>query len=177
MVRATALSFILLACGAAILAAATPASAATKPCWKQVVDDWSQDANIDRKYSARCIEEAIDKVGEDIRAYSDFEEQARAARVTATPDRTLQNVGGGSDTPAAGDGATAGEESQMLQERDPEAANNKDETPVGWALGTNGNNADSIPIPLLILLGLSGALLAAGGAGFAVRKVRARRLG
>ena len=173
MVRATA--FLVLACGAAIRAAASPApAAAAKPCWKQVIDDWSQDGTITGRYSASCIEEALDKVPEDIRAYSDFEEQAKAARIAAS--RQLQSVGSGSSGSAKTDGGSSGEGTQMMQERDP-TTGPKDETPLQSVLGTNGNNADSLPVPLLVLLGLSAALLAAGGAGFAARKIRARRPG
>lgn len=174
MARATALSLILLACGAGILAAVSPAQAASKPCWKQVIDDWSQDGNIDGSYSARCIDEALAKVPEDIRAYSDFEEQARAARLAA--GRTLQSAGGsGSDDPGS-DAATSGEETQQIQQREPNTGP-KDETPIQSVLGTHGNNADSIPVPLLVLLGLAAALITAGGIGFGARKLRARRLG
>lgn len=171
MARATALSLILLACGAAILAAASPASAAT-PCWKQVVDDWSQDGNIDGTYSARCIDEALAKVPEDIRAYSDFEEQARAARLAA--GRTLQSTGGSGSDDSATDATSSGEDTQQIQQREPETGP-KDETPIQSVLGTHGNNADSIPLPLLILLGLAAALITAGGVGFGARKLRARR--
>jgi hypothetical protein len=169
MARATALSAILLACGAAILALSSPAMAATKPCWKQVVDDWSQDGNIDGRYSARCIDEALAKVPEDIRAYSDFEEQAKAARLRVS--RSLESADGSDEVVGPSSGS---DETQMLNENDPDTGP-KDETPIQSVLGTNGNNADSIPLPLLILLGLAAALITAGGVGFGVRKLRAHR--
>ena len=168
MVRATAFVLILLAFGAALLATATPADAA-KPCWRQVIDDWSQDGSIDGTYPLSCIEEALDKVPEDVRAYSDFEEQAKAARQEAT--RLPQGSGGG-----GGGGSGSGGASPPVVEREPNTGTGpKDETPVGWALGTRGNNADSVPVPLLILLGLAGALITAGAVGFGARKLRAHR--
>ena len=108
MTRAKAFFIILLVCGAGILATASPALAAkSQPCWKQVINDWSQDGSIDGAYSAKCIEEALDRVPEDIRAYSDFEEQAKAARLAA--GRALQSSGGsGSDN--AGDGQSGSED-------------------------------------------------------------------
>ena len=98
MTRAKAFFLILLVFCVGILATASPALAAkSQPCWKQVINDWSQDGSIDGAYSAKCIEEALDRVPEDIRAYSDFEEQAKAARLAA--GRALQSSGGGgSDT-------------------------------------------------------------------------------
>ena len=163
MVRASALLLILLAFGAALFGTAAPADAAkSKPCWKQVIDDWSQDGSIDGTYPLACIEEALDKVPEDVRAYSDFEEQAKAARQEQS--RLPQGSGGGTSPP--------------VEEREPDTGDGtgpKDESPVAWALGTRGNNADSVPVPLLILLGLAGALITAGAAGFGARKLRARR--
>lgn len=169
MVRAPAFFLILLAFGAASLGLATPADAAkSKPCWKQVIDDWSQDGSIDGTYPLACIEEALDKVPEDVRAYSDFEEQAKAARQEQS--RLPQGSGGG--TGGSGGGGT----SPPVEEREPNTGTGpKDESPVSWALGTRGNNADSVPVPLLILLGLAGALITAGAAGFGARKLRARR--
>jgi hypothetical protein len=171
MVRRTAFFLSLLAFGAALLATATPADAAkSAPCWRQVIDDWSQDGSIDGTYPLSCIEEALDKVPEDIRAYSDFEEQARAARQEQS--RLPQGSGGG----GGGSGSGGGGASPPVEEREPDTGGTgpKDESPVEWALGTRGNNADSVPVPLLILLGLAAALITAGAAGFGARKLRAR---
>ena len=173
MVRASALLLILLAFGAALFGTAAPADAAkSKPCWKQVIDDWSQDGSIDGTYPLACIEEALDKVPEDVRAYSDFEEQAKAARQEQS--RLPQGSGGGNG--GGGNGGSGGGASPPVEEREPNTGTGpKDESPVAWALGTRGNNADSVPVPLLILLGLAGALITAGAAGFGARKLRARR--
>lgn len=170
MARAVALCLVLVACGASLLAVATPADAKAKPCWKQVIDDWSDNGSIDGKYSSRCIDEAIAKAPEDVRAYTDFEEQAEQARQENS--RSVQSVGGGTGGGATPNDPAPGSESNPVP-REPETA--KDETPVGWVLGTGGNNADSVPIPLLVLLGLAGALITAGGVGFGARKLQAQR--
>lgn len=167
MARATASVLVLLVFGAALLAA-TPAAAA-KPCYKRVLDDWSQDGQINGSYSPACLTKAIDQAPEDVRAYTNFEEQAEAARIAAT--RSLQGASGG-----PGSGSAPTDDSPPLREREPETGSNaKDETPVGWALGTRGNNADSVPLPLLVLLGLATALISAGAIGFGARKLKARR--
>jgi hypothetical protein len=172
MTRANAFFLILLVFGAGILATASPAMAAkSQPCWKQVVNDWSQDGSIDGAYSARCIDEALAKVPEDIRAYSDFEEQARAARLAAS--RSLQSSGG-SDTGDSSDSGDSDDDAATIKPREPNTGP-KDETLIQSALGTNGNNADSVPLPLLILLALAGALLTAGAVGLGTRKLRAQR--
>ena len=175
MTRATASLLVLLACGAVALGLAAPAEAA-KPCWKQLIDDWTQDQVVDGRYSARCIEEALAKVPEDIRAYSDFEEQARAALLQNS--RELESSGDGATTGGgSGGGGNSGDGNEdVVQPREPDTGP-KDESPVDLVLGANGNNADSVPVPLLILMGISAALITAGGAGFAARKIRARRPG
>ena len=76
----------LAAFGAALLFAAfailslgpSPASAA-KPCWELVLDDWADNASIDRPFSVACLQQALDRAPEDIRAYSDIEDQIRQA--------------------------------------------------------------------------------------------------
>ena len=172
MTRAKAFFLILLVFCVGILATASPALAAKAPCWKQVINDWSQDGSIDGAYSAKCIEEALDRVPEDIRAYSDFEEQAKAARLAA--GRALQSSGGGGSDTADESQSGSEDEAAPIKPREPETGP-KDETLIQSALGTNGNNADSVPLPLLILLGLAGALIAAGGVGLGARKLRAHR--
>jgi hypothetical protein len=166
---AAAVVFVLLLFGVAFVAVTATSTdgqaAKRKPCWKQLVDDWTQDQRVDGRYSAACINEALKNVPEDIRAYSSFEDEARAARIEGT--RTLYGSGGDAGDGDGGGGGPAGPGGP--------ASGTPDETLVQRALGASGNNADSIPIPLLILLAISAVLITAGGAGFAARKVKALR--
>jgi hypothetical protein len=90
----------LAAFGAALLFAAfaivslgpSPASAA-KPCWELVMDDWADNASIDRPFSVACLQQALDRAPEDIRAYSDIEDQIRQA-LRDTAIRRPQSSGG-----------------------------------------------------------------------------------
>ena len=50
-----------------------------KPCWELVMDDWADNASIDRPFSVTCLQQALDRAPEDIRAYSDIEDQIRQA--------------------------------------------------------------------------------------------------
>ena len=137
----------LAAFGAALLFAAfailsiapSPASAA-KPCWERVLDDWSDNASIDRPFSVACLQQALDRAPEDIRAYSDIEDQIRQA-LRDTVVRRPQSSGSA-------------------------------EGPIEQALSVDTNDARSIPLPLLVLAGCASALIIAGGAGMAVRKLR-----
>ena len=47
--------------------------------------------------------------------------------------------------------------------------------PLNKAIGSGSTGASSVPIPLIVLAGIAGLLLAAGAAGFAARRIQARR--
>jgi hypothetical protein len=138
----------LAAFGAALLFAAftilsvgpSPASAA-KPCWELVLDDWADNSSIDRPFSVTCLQQALDRAPEDIRAYSDIEDQIRQAlRDTVV--------------------------------RRPQSSTGNPEGPIEQALSVDTNDARSIPLPLLVLAACASALIIAGGAGIAMRKLR-----
>jgi hypothetical protein len=149
---------------AASLAFAAPAGAIT-PCGKRVLDDWWADGRVDRLYPLHCYEEAIDSIPADIRDYSDAE---------AVISRALQAAVGGNL-------ATGGKDPSPDDDpgnRDPSAPvpGNPDDP------GSNGGSeaapdveggTSSVPIPLLVLGGMSLALLAAGGLGYLSRRRQA----
>ena len=74
------------------------ASAGTKPCWERVMDDWADNAVVNEAYSVSCLQEALDRAPEDIRAYSDIEDQIRQALREAAVRRP-QSSSGGSEGP------------------------------------------------------------------------------
>ena len=131
---------LLFAAFAILSLGATTASAA-KPCWELVLDDWADNASIDRPFSVTCLQQALDRAPEDIRAYSDIEDQIRQAlRDTVV--------------------------------RRPQSSTGNPEGPIQQALSVDTNSARSIPLPLLVLAACASALIIAGGAGMAVRKLR-----
>jgi hypothetical protein len=140
---------LLAALGAALLIAAgvlslSPgAASAAKPCWELVMDDWSDNVSIDGPYSVACLQEALDRAPEDIRAYSDIEDQIRQALREAAVRR-------------------------------PQSRTGNPEGPIEQALSVDTTDARSIPIPLLVLAACASALIVAGGAGIAMRKLRKR---
>jgi hypothetical protein len=148
---ATALFAVTLVAGVA------PAAAAA-PCWKQVVQDWYADGRIDGAYSASCISEARKRIPEDLLVYSSFDDQARQARQES-----------GRRLAAAGSGSAA-------RPRGPQVGDEPSRGLFKVALDkTSPRNADSVPLPLLILGGMALLLIAAGAAGLVARRVRARR--
>jgi hypothetical protein len=136
-----ALSAALLIAAFAILSFGSSPASAAKPCWELVMDDWADNASIDRPYSVACLQEALDHAPEDIRAYSDIEDQIRQALRDAVVRR-------------------------------PQSATGSPQGPIEQALSVDTNDARSIPLPLLVLAACASALIIAGGAGIAVRKLR-----
>jgi hypothetical protein len=153
-VRLLGLALLL---AAALLIGAKPAAAAT-PCWEQVIDDWYQDSRIDGTYPRHCYTAALKNVGEDVLVYGSFEEDVRAAlqRRGRKDLRDLQSSGG-SAAPAT---------------NDPRPSDGLFDRGFGSIAPAN---ADSMPLPLLILGGLALLLIAGGAAGLVARRLRARR--
>jgi hypothetical protein len=152
---------------AALLAIGTPSAEAAKPCWKRALDDWSDNGRMDDVYSQACIQAAIDNLPEDLRIYSNAPEIIGGARQRSVRDRSLQGTSG--QPPAAK--APTGEVTPVEPETGP-----RDEGPIESVLGSGTTDASSIPLPLMLLAGLALVLMAAGGAGFARRKLAARRI-
>jgi hypothetical protein len=155
---------------AASLALATPAAQAAKPCWERVLDDWVDNGRIDGVYSASCLEAARKHVPEDIRAYSDFEDRIDEAMQA----RAIQSASRG-NTPPEKTSTSTSKSSNSAPEPQPKADTTRDEGPISAVLSTGTNDANSIPLPLIILAGLALLLMAAGATGLVARKVQARR--
>jgi hypothetical protein len=134
------------------LATSSPATAA-KPCWREVLDDWTDNTKLNRTYPIACYDAALKNLPEDIVSYTDAYDQISNARQDALQgDRALSAAAGGDDD-------------------DPDEGGG----PLGDILSAGTNSADSIPLPLLILGALATLLMAAGGAGLLSRKLQARR--
>jgi len=145
----------------AALATASPASGATE-CGKKVLADWFDNGRIDRLYPLNCYEEAIDAIPADLRDYADAEEVITRALQAAL--RGELAPGGrdptpGDDDPTAGGGGGSDDGSGTGNSDNPQAAP-----------GVDTSGPSSVPIPLLVLGGMSLALLAAGGLGYLSRR-------
>ena len=156
--RLTAVSVLVAAVlGAAALAfAATPASAAA-PCWKKILNEWTDTERISSDYPLHCYGEAINHVPEDLAQYTGIIDQITAARQQAARGtRTLQSANAPTSERTTNT-PKSGVYNQTLDKLGP-------------------TNADSLPLPLLILAGLSLILMAAGGAGLVTRRLKARKV-
>ena len=160
-------------CAAIAGLSAPPAAEAAKPCWKRVIDDWVDNGRFDGVYPAKCIEQARKHLPEDVRAYSDIEEKLDAIRQVA--GRSVQNVSSSNDK---SDPPAPPAVRSQTGEPTPQAARShapRDPGPIVEALNKDTTNAESIPLPLILLAGLALLLMAAGASGIAHRKLQARR--
>ena len=159
--------------GTLLLATAAPA-AAEPPCWKVLINDW-YDGQIDGVYAVSCYREALEHLPDDLEIYSrarDDISQALQARLQggsgSTDDRGATASGPPFGRPGPGGPGSAGPGSPGR--RDPNG-------PVPNVLRDLGSDdADSVPIPLIVLASVALLLLAAGTAGFVARRIQARRV-
>lgn len=170
-VRTLLVLLVLALSAASALAVASPAAAETA-CGKKVLADWYDNGRIDRLYPLNCYEEAIDAIPADLRPYADAEEVITRALQAALSG----NLAPGGQDPTPND---EGEPPATGSNGDDESSEDGD----GIAGGTGGSDGNpqaapgvdtsgpsSIPIPLLVLGGMSVALLAAGGLGYVSRR-------
>jgi hypothetical protein len=153
--RAVAALVVLVACAFTALAVTGPAAAST-PCGKKVLADWFDNGRIDRLYPLHCYEDAIDAIPKDLRDYANAEEVISRALQMALRGQLDE---GGPDPSPNGDGRTPSGPSAPTDPGEPVAMPDVD--PSG---------PSSVPIPLLVLGGMSVALLAAGGLGYVSRR-------
>ena len=150
-------------------------AAAKDPCWKTLIDDW-YDGRIDNVYPVACYRKALENMPEDVAQYSSLGDDINRALQAAIAAQGPNDGGNsnGSNTGSSNDTFHGGPKSErsdaLLAGRDGAGG------PVPSAIGAIGpGSADSVPIPLIVLGGLSILLLMLGAAGFAARRVQARR--
>ena len=174
----------MLAAAAGAILLAAPA-AAKDPCWKTLIDDW-YDGRIDSVYPVACYRAALEHMPEDVAQYSslgdDINRALQAAIAAQGPNGGGSNGSNGSSDPTSGvKGASAPVNSTFYGGPTSEpsgalVAGRDIGGPVPSAIDAIGpGSADSVPVPLIVLGGLSILLLSLGAAGFAARRVQARR--
>jgi len=166
------LVLVLSAVAALSFAGSASAGPATK-CGQQVLADWYDNGRIDKLYPLNCYEEAIDEIPSDIGPYVDAEDVITRALQGAlhgklpnsggcdpsadgSPDDCANLPGNGKD-PGNGQNPTDGGSGPVAQDS-PEV---------------NTSSPSSVPIPLLVLGGMSLLLLAAGSLGYLSRRRQA----
>ncbi len=166
------------------LSLAGPAGAAPS-CARAVIDDWYADGRVDGTYALHCYDEAIDILPRDVRDYSSAKEDiqralqaakrgedAPPAQTDPTPEEEGGTSGGGTGGGSGGSG-TPGSEPTPSEGAGPTDGETSSEA---GGVTEAEDSASSVPIPLLILAGLAILLVAAGAAGYVIRRVQARRV-
>lgn len=153
--------------GAVLIGGSTPASSAT-PCWKQILDDWYDNGRIDKIYPAHCYRQAEQHLPEDVRAYSDLPEQLQSARQLAA--RVNRQIG---QDPDQGSGERSVPVPSVASGDGPDEPSDGMFKQALKQLGPS--NADSLPLPLLMLFALALLLMAAGATTAVSRRLQARR--
>jgi hypothetical protein len=165
LARTFVVLLVLAATTVAALAVASPASAAT-PCGKKVLADWFDNGRIDRLYPLNCYEEGIDAIPSDLRDYADAEEIITRALQAALNGNLAP--GGADPSPDDENPGFDGGPGGNSDPDDPDGSGNPQAAP-----GVDTSSPSSVPIPLLVLGGMSLALLAAGGLGYLSRRRQA----
>jgi hypothetical protein len=183
-------ALLALATVASVVALAAPAGAA-QPCWQTVINDWADNGRVDGRYSIHCYRDALRNLPEDMRAYSsapdDIERAMRAEMLrqaggspgTWADDSWALGGSGSGGGPASGQDAQQGQSAPYYGTGDPDPGDDRDESGgiLRQALDEIGpGNATSFPLPLLVLGGLLGVFLIAGGLGYLVRRSAPGRL-
>ena len=148
----------------ALLALAGPSTAkAANPCWKELVNDYWADNRVDKIYDISCYREAMSKLPRDVQEYSDAQDDLRRALLLAIRDnRSNGGFGDSSEddrtaaAPVEDEGGGGGFFREVLDKLGPK-------------------NADSVPVPLLVLASIAILLLGAAGASYGARWYQTRR--
>jgi hypothetical protein len=174
---------VLLAVFGAMLAVASPAGAASS-CGRAVIDDWYDNGRVDGTYALHCYDDAIETLPRDVRDYSSAKDdiqralQARKRGEPAPPASTDPTRGGGGTTTP--EDPEEPSETGTTETTGAAPTEGPGEPPTGneagGAIDADTDSASSVPIPLLILAGLALLLVAAGCAGYVVRRIQARRI-
>jgi hypothetical protein len=172
-IRTLVLALVLALSAVAALSFAGSASATTK-CGKQVLNDWYDNGRIDRLYSLNCYEEAIDGIPSDIGPYVDAEDV-----ITRALQGALHNnvVNGGCDPSADGSTddctGTGGGKNPKNDDGTNPGSDGSDGQAQEEVPGVNTSSSSSVPIPLVVLGGMSLLLLGAGALGYLSRRRQA----
>ncbi|HZQ88508.1 MAG TPA: hypothetical protein VFA42_00720 [Gaiellaceae bacterium] len=190
--RKTGLAAVLVSTVAAlaILAAAPAASASpatkskvTSKCWLQVVNDWIVHGTVTGTYPIPCYAQAIDHLNAypDIKQYSSAIDDIHRAQLAAIhndngngPGSSLGGGGNGGGGGGGGGVGTGGGGSSSSGGGTASATHKSVFKRLAADIGPG--NAQSIPLPLLVLGGLAVLLLLTAAATWLTRRLQARRV-
>ena len=181
ILRALTLAAVaLLGVGTGSAMAAPAKDKQPAPCWKTLINDW-YDGRIDGTYPIHCYRDALKKLPTDVDTYSsarDDIKQALQKRITQSHGSGTGGTSSGGSSSGSGTsgGGTSGGSSggSKGSKSGTKSANG---SPIKTIFDkTKPGNADSVPLPLIVLGAVAALLMVAGGVGFLARRTRTRKL-
>jgi hypothetical protein len=177
MLAIAGIAALALGAGSASAAAGQTRTTQGTPCWKVLINDW-YDGRIDGIYAIHCYRDALNHLPADVDTYSSARDDIRQA----LEKRIAQGTGGG----ATGSGGTSGGTGSAGGGGSGSGGGGSggggsggggSSSPINNAIdATKPANADSFPVPLIVLAGVAVVLMIAGAAGYLARRNRLRRL-
>lgn len=184
MTRLPRLLFVAVLAALALSVSAAPASAKGPACWARVISDWYDNGRMDHDYPVSCYQQALQHLPQDIREYADAQDVIGRALTAAIARQ-------GKNKQSTGPTDTTKRQVGPVVSSNPNDPNDPNNSSAVGPTGDNGDggkslfakafdrlgpgNANSIPIPLIVLGSLALLLLAAGAAGMVARKLQERR--
>lgn len=174
----------------ALLALAAPASAApaaskaTTNCWLQVINDWLDNNEVDKTYAIPCYTQAIRHLNSypDVQNYSSAADDIHRAMLVAmrSGGNGGSSSGGGSNGGSSGGGTGGSAGPSSGGSGGGSGSPSTGSTDNGGFFRSIANrvgpsDAQSIPLPLLVLGALAFLLLLAAGGTWLARRLQARR--
>ena len=160
---------VLLAAGVGTAAAAhESAEQPTADCYKKVINDWEDNGRIDNVYAPPCYTQAIQNLNKypDIKGYSNVIQDIQAALYSV-----LHEEGRG-----GGDGPSGPTTSPSTSNSSGGGSKRSDSGPINWVSNHLApGNAQSVPLPLLVLGGLALLLLLAAAGTWVARRIQMNR--
>jgi uncharacterized membrane protein YgcG len=161
-------ALLTLAVAGLVALSLSGSAAAATPCGRKILADWYDNGRIDKLYPLHCYEEAVDMIPKDIEDYVDARDVIERALQAAVGGHLAP--GGDDPTPNNGHGKGG----RGIDGGSPVGSSGSDggTGPGGGsaASSVDTSSPSSVPIPLLVLGGMSLALLAAGGLGYYSRR-------
>jgi hypothetical protein len=149
-----------------------------------VINDWYDNGRMDHDYPVACYQQALQHLPPDVREYADAQDVIGRA-LTLAIARRGKSAQSGSQTD------TTQRNVAPVASNNPNDPNDPNNSSAVGPTGDNGSggkslfarafdrlgpgNANSIPIPLIVLGSLALLLLAAGAAGMVARRLQERR--
>jgi hypothetical protein len=173
----------LLAVLAAALAVVPAASSApdvlrtpTDNCWRDVINDWVDNNRIDKVYALPCYAQAVQRLNEypDVAGYSSAIDDIRSAQRAAIHSERGDGFGGGTGFggPTGGSSGGSGDGTSGGAGGGSPAGGSGDD---GFLGVFGASDAQSVPLPLLVLGGLAILLALAALAAWLARRYQGRR--